>query len=136
MEFSEWKWYWKYFATVAGLTVSAQIIFWIAGWGWIFSIFTFTNVSKKWETAYQRYEDLEEAVQAVCLAQESLDAAPEADKSQRQTYLMTYKLQYNSIAADYNAAIRNPLDTGFVLPSDLPKEAPTLNVMQKEQCPE
>lgn len=132
MNFSEWKWYWKTLATVAGLLLSAQLIFTLAGWNSLFSIFTANNVIEKWKEAYQKYEALEQSANNICIAQKAVDSAPSADVSQRTTQLLAYQRNYNNISAQYNAAVKNPLDAGLVKPAELPSQAPSMNDMLKK----
>lgn len=123
-----------------GIAVLAIVVLIPIGWGlgWLSVPFQTTsaqNVREQWKFAYQFDEDLQAQARNACIAEKAYNEAPAGDvKTQRQTQLIANEQNYNRIAADYDARLRNAFEAKLVRPSDVPDKAPTLAEMKRRVC--
>jgi hypothetical protein len=84
------------------------------------------NVREQFRDGYTNYESLNAIAANYCSAQSALAATTEpSERSQRITQVAAQEQNYNRVAANYNAAMRDAFRAKFVKPGDLPETAPT-----------
>lgn len=85
------------------------------------------NVKNQYQFAYDYNNALRAIAQNVCIAEKAVQEAPEADKSERQSQLISYETLYSQRAGEYNSALENAFRAKYVAPADVPRRAPTLS---------
>lgn len=116
--------------------VGAAVLIFALSWVLFLSnIFFPANVSRQFDLLYSNYASFQAAAQNVCAARSAASAAPSGNvHDQRITQQLTIENNYNRIAADYNQAVANIFKAKLILPSDLPRTAPTLDEAVQRWC--
>lgn len=90
-------------------------------------IFDADKVQADWQFAYDTEEDLIAAARMYCKAVELVDlASNDNERAQRMTQAQAIALNYDRIASDYNARLRDAFRAGWTKPPDVRERAPTL----------
>ena len=128
--YTQW-WFWLLIILMTSLVGA-----WIFGWLAVpLRIFSQQNVEAQWTWGYDQYESLQAVSQQVCSAEKAIASAQsDTERTQRQTQMLAYEMNYSRLAADYDARMRNAFQAGLVRPSDLPQRAPSLEDMKLNTC--
>jgi hypothetical protein len=124
-------------AIIVALVITGSIVSFFLGWFQTgVDIISPDNVREQWQFAYEFEESLSAIAQQICNAQSAYDmATSDNERSQRLTHLLGYQNNYVSVAATYNARMRNNFEAGLVKPNDVQELAPTLDSLMQLYCP-
>lgn len=95
------------------------------------------NVREQYRFAYDYINDMEAGAQQACTYEQAVeeskaDGASSSIVEQRRSQLLAVEQNYARIKADYDARMDDLFRAKIVAPSDVPKEAPTLQEMQQQ----
>lgn len=130
------KWFFWTLGVVLAISLLFGAIRWIGSWGSEAARVTgVENTREQYQALIGGYENLKAAAINSCNAGdgEVSDAGPTLLEDPTVAYAATY----NRIAADYNRRFANWFEAGGLLvdlPSEYPREAPTLEEMQAQVC--
>lgn len=117
------------------IAIAAIVIVWVLSWILVPVQMTSPgNVMKQWAFAYGYDEALQNAARKVCAAQRAVEGTSGDVQTQRQSQEIALEMNYSSIEAKYNAALRNAFEAKYIRPSDVPSHAPTLDEMRPRVC--
>lgn len=111
------------------LSILLGSIGWVLGWFAVPAQITSPqNVRAQWQWAYNTEEDLKASARNYCAAAVAYEQTTnEFYKEQRYSQVLVQEQNYNRIASDYNARLRNAFEAGLVAPPDVMPRAGALS---------
>lgn len=118
---------------VIAVIAGAFALGWLNG---LLHIGSFENVSAQWQFAYDYDEKLQAIARQDCTAKAAEAAETDPNlKSQRTSQRIAIENNYDRVASEYNARLRDAFRAKLVRPPDVPDHAPTLgDALRKIGC--